>query len=344
MLVMEKVLTRLTEIFLPLISSYHLLSENPYFNETPQNASGIEKVASVSLIPFHYVFGGKVVTSENERVLRFDYDSHLLSKSTVALLTLPLSAAVGLPLRAAAYFKKKPEPSYTFNHRKFEPALLAVMGELASSTFPRRPGDENYLQIEKNALAEIARLFKKHEIPFWVDCGTCLGAYRHRGVIPWDEDIDVAILQKDHDRVRAALSELDPAKYHLQDWSNRSLPKTFLRLYVKESRSLIDIYHFHLDEKTETLHYILSNEDSAFVPESWKVRERNFKVPTPLNLVFPLKKSSLDGVEIFVPNKTKEYLQLRYGQDLSPAKLYNPETGQYEKNLDHPYWKAVSRN
>ena len=62
-------------------------------------------------------------------------------------------------------------------------------------------------------------------------------------------------------------------------------------------------------------------------------------MPTNFEVVFPLKKASFDGVEAFVPNRTKEYLQQRYGENIDPAKIYNEQTGSYEKDLNHPYWQ-----
>lgn len=45
----------------------------------------------------------------------------------------------------------------------------------------------------KEALLELKKLFDKHSIPFWLDFGTLLGAYRDHKFISYDGDIDVAI-------------------------------------------------------------------------------------------------------------------------------------------------------
>ena len=48
----------------------------------------------------------------------------------------------------------------------------------------------------------ISRLFKKHEIPYWVTAGTLLGCVRHKGLIPWDDDIDISIMEINEPKLR----------------------------------------------------------------------------------------------------------------------------------------------
>lgn len=40
------------------------------------------------------------------------------------------------------------------------------------------------------------KIFKKLNIEYFIICGTLLGSYRHSGLMPWDDDIDIGVLDK----------------------------------------------------------------------------------------------------------------------------------------------------
>ena len=58
-------------------------------------------------------------------------------------------------------------------------------------------------------------LCEKHGIRYYLAEGSMLGAVRHGGFIPWDEDIDLAIPRADYNRLLPILREELPAGYRL---------------------------------------------------------------------------------------------------------------------------------
>lgn len=75
--------------------------------------------------------------------------------------------------------------------------------------------------IQLEMLIEVDRICKKCNIKYNIIAGTLLGAIRHGGYIPWDDDADVALLRPEYEKFRIACkTELDRSRFYFQDHKN----------------------------------------------------------------------------------------------------------------------------
>ena len=71
-------------------------------------------------------------------------------------------------------------------------------------------------QVEIDLLEQLITVCRKHDMRVWVDYGTLLGAVRHKGFIPWDDDIDVCMPRPDYDKLIAIAPQEFREPYFLQ--------------------------------------------------------------------------------------------------------------------------------
>jgi len=359
----SKMIDQLIYFGMPAVTFYHLLCGNVFLNTAAEDACGLEKMGDIALTSFRYLFAGNTAypvdgLDRYEIKQHFDYREHVFLRTTGSLVTLPFGVIIGSVLKGAAFFFADVRARHRAivtslnslhveSHIDLYRKLLIDLGEnaiadrLISKGYERRSSDINHLCEEKKAFAKIVKILQDNQIPFWADCGTCLGAYRYGGIIPWDNDLDLAILQPDFANMKHALNALDSNLYLVEDWSSRSLPETYVRVYIRSTRQYIDIYTYAIDPDKQTIQYICSNVNNLFMQEGWKINERRYMVETPYSVVFPLRFADFDSIEVPVTQQVEKYLQMRYGDNLAPVKIYNAKTGNYEKDLSHPYWQRA---
>ena len=95
--------------------------------------------------------------------------------------------------------------------------------------------DETMLPQHQTVLYELLQVFdsvcKKHGISYMLFAGTALGAVRHRGFIPWDDDLDVVMLRPEYEHfLEVAEKELNHEKYFLQKEFSAHWPMFFSKL------------------------------------------------------------------------------------------------------------------
>lgn len=71
-------------------------------------------------------------------------------------------------------------------------------------------------KIQLELFDELYRVCKKHHLKLFGDSGTLLGAVRHKGFIPWDDDMDFVMFRKDYDKLMKIAPNEIKAPYFFQ--------------------------------------------------------------------------------------------------------------------------------
>ena len=107
------------------------------------------------------------------------------------------------------------------------------------ASYDIRPLQLHILKI----LLVIDKMCKTHGLRYYLAAGTMLGAVRHKGFIPWDDDIDIAMPRKDYDLLMLHCEEWLPKPYEaLFAERNPKYPSDFAKV-IDSSTTLIERAH-----------------------------------------------------------------------------------------------------
>ena len=86
----------------------------------------------------------------------------------------------------------------------------------------KKLGIEEIKRIQIGILDCVHKYCVSNNIKYWLDCGTLLGAIRHRGYIPWDDDIDIGMLREDYNKFMSTFNSANKKYRFLCPENNRS--------------------------------------------------------------------------------------------------------------------------
>lgn len=147
--------------------------------------------------------------------------------------------------------------------------------------------------LQKDILDFLADICNKYDLVYWLDFGTLLGAVRHKGLIPWDDDVDIAMERESYKKLQIIFdTQLKDSKYELKFYEN----KKFLKIIDKNSfiedingnkiNVWIDIFPFDFYSKKNFINFI----DKYFVEIHKFKEDKTFKRKFS-NIIIGLKKS-----------------------------------------------------
>ena len=102
-------------------------------------------------------------------------------------------------------------------------------------------------QIDSDLLKEYIDFCEKHNLTYFLMAGTLLGAIRHKGFIPWDDDIDVAMPREDYDRFCELAAKEFTGDIFFQSYkTDKHFPYVFSKLR-NTNTTFIEAVYKHVD-------------------------------------------------------------------------------------------------
>lgn len=199
----------------------------------------------------------------------------------------------------------------------------------------------------------IDNICKKYDLKWWLHFGNLIGAVRHEGSVPWDDDVDIGMMRDDYDKFFEIIHEeikLNNLDKHIYVNINKKGPNNSLLPFIKfeyfDNKRLfgfIDVIPFDYANKivddSEFLHYeerrkfisslkkggnmeeLLNNYFKLFDVSKTKTDiikcgiEQNTYIAFDYDVIFPLKTIKFEDRYYPSPNNAKEILTQKYGPD-----------------------------
>lgn len=230
-------------------------------------------------------------------------------------------------------------------------------------------------------LKYFARKLESIGLSFWLDYGTLLGAVRHQGFIPWDEDLDVSMMHADFEKLLEHMSEFFPEE---EGFTSKLNAYGFLQIGYQDTPLNLDVYPYFFNTQSITAERaaaINKGIDAVKLLVSKRLKNKPYtraevqrlveeNIPggttqstegTPAIFlapsiiftkntvlafedIFPLKTMVFEEKEYMVPNHTRQYLQFMFGDYMA----YPPKVGYQHSHLEDlvnrmPFEAVVNR-
>lgn len=213
-------------------------------------------------------------------------------------------------------------------------------------------------------LLEVDKICKKYDIPYWLSSGTLIGAMRHDGFIPWDDDLDIEMMRSDYLRLMKVLpqelpewlalqnDETDPNYFYfyakVRDRRSRMLEQNGYDRIWKEQGIYIDILPMELHpiwmqkltEKTVGHMYKIwrtSTNDDKAIRSVRRIFDLNNKIVFPILRLF----CKLWGGKVITSGMGIPFHNPRYAEEIFPLTTHVfenyqlPVPGNADAHLRH---------
>jgi len=177
-----------------------------------------------------------------------------------------------------------------------------------------------YLCKALKILKYVTSQLEQNDIPYWLEAGTLLGIIRENRLLPWDNDIDISIREKDLSKLLTILPKFRRRGYiirvrkYLED--DFPLEKGKVRMVKIHNRKRI----FEKGDLALDIFVKTQYEDQYL----WGVGIKRYtKKSVPVRFYDELSTIRFEGKEYSIPKLTEEYLTYRYGDWRTPVKKWD---------------------
>lgn len=158
----------------------------------------------------------------------------------------------------------------------------------------RRIELEEMKQIQMQILDRVDTFCREHKINYWLDSGTLLGAVRHKGYIPWDDDIDIGMLRTDYDKFMELFNKENDVYKAYSVENNPDFLYPFIK--IMDTRTVL----YEPDEKgvkscvnIDLFVYDNAPNDEKLLKKQYKIRDKYQKLHNIRTRVYMSKSNKL---------------------------------------------------
>lgn len=87
---------------------------------------------------------------------------------------------------------------------------------------------EKLHRVDFETMKTVLDVFHKNDLPYFLIAGTLLGAVRHKGFIPWDDDIDIGVPRKSYESFLENYADELPPRYRVENFKNTPSAKYYI--------------------------------------------------------------------------------------------------------------------
>lgn len=169
------------------------------------------------------------------------------------------------------------------------------------------------LQQNINLLRKCIKFLEKHNIIYWAIGGTMLGAIRDKGMIPWDDDSDIAMSKQEAEKLLTMKNELDDIDIGIAEWFGG------YKLYDKKGKNIGHKYKYPFVD----IFVMITNENGDYIYENEYTRYLWSDIYI-YDELFPLKKYKFEDFYIYSMNNPYPMLNKCFeGWNIKGAKNYD---------------------